>query len=51
MRVASLAAASEVLVTETVKTLVLGSGIPFADRGTHTLKGVADEWRLFAVAE
>ncbi len=50
-RVAALADASEVLVTETVKTLVLGSGILFADRGTHTLKGVADEWRLFAVAE
>jgi class 3 adenylate cyclase/alpha-beta hydrolase superfamily lysophospholipase len=48
-RVASLAQASEVLVTDTVKMLVLGSGIGFADRGLHRLKGVHDEWQLFAV--
>jgi class 3 adenylate cyclase/pimeloyl-ACP methyl ester carboxylesterase len=48
-RVAALAQASEVLVTNTVQMLVLGSGIAFADRGRHTLKGVPDEWQLFAV--
>ena len=48
-RVAALAQASEVLVTNTVQMLVLGSGISFADRGLHTLKGVPDEWQLFAV--
>ena len=48
-RVASLAQASEVLVTNTVKMLVLGSGIGFADRGRHRLKGVTDQWQLFAV--
>jgi pimeloyl-ACP methyl ester carboxylesterase len=48
-RVAALAQASEVLVTSTVQMLVLGSGISFADRGLHELKGVPDEWQLFAV--
>ena len=48
-RVAALAQASEVLVTSTVQMLVLGSGIGFADRGVHTLKGVPDRWQLFAV--
>jgi class 3 adenylate cyclase len=48
-RVAALAQASEVLVTGTVKMLVLGSGIGFADRGLYRLKGVPDEWQLFAV--
>jgi class 3 adenylate cyclase len=48
-RVAALAQASEVLVTSTVKMLVLGSGISFADRGRHRLKGVPDQWQLFAV--
>jgi hypothetical protein len=33
-----------------VKDLVVGSGFEFADRGTHELKGVPGEWRLFAVA-
>jgi class 3 adenylate cyclase len=47
-RVAALAQASEVLVTSTVRMLVLGSGIGFSDRGLHTLKGVPDEWQLFA---
>ncbi len=49
-RVSALAAPGEVLVSSTVKDLVAGSGISFADRGIHTLKGVPDEWRLFAVA-
>ena len=48
-RVAALAQSSEVLVTDTVRSLVVGSGIAFIDRGAHTLKGVADPWRLFAV--
>jgi hypothetical protein len=39
----------EVLVSSTVKDLVAGSGIRFADRGTHGLKGVPGEWGLFAV--
>jgi class 3 adenylate cyclase len=48
-RAGALAQASEVLVTSTVQTLVLGSGIGFADRGEHDLKGVPGHWRLFAV--
>ena len=48
-RVAALAQANEVLVTSTVQMLVLGSGIGFADRGVHQLKGVPDRWQLFAV--
>ena len=47
-RVAALARASEVLVTSTVQMLMLGSGIGFADRGSHALKGVPSRWRLFA---
>ena len=46
----SQAGAGEVLVSSTVKDLVVGSGIEFDDRGAHTLKGVPGEWRLFAVA-
>jgi pimeloyl-ACP methyl ester carboxylesterase len=48
-RVASQAGTGEVLVSSTVKDLVAGSGIAFADRGVHELKGVPGEWRLFAV--
>ena len=48
-RVAALAGAGEVLVSSTVKDLVAGSRIEFVDRGTHELKGVPGEWRLFAV--
>ena len=48
-RVAALAQANEVLVTSAVQMLVLGSGIGFADRGVHQLKGVPDRWQLFAV--
>ena len=50
-RVGSLAGAGEVLVSETVKGLVAGSGIAFEERGEHELKGVPDTWRLFAVAK
>ena len=49
-RVAALAGPGEVLVSSTVKDLVAGSGLTFEDRGVHTLKGVPDEWHLFAVA-
>jgi len=49
-RVGAKADAGEVLVSGTVKDLVVGSGFEFADRGSHELKGVPGEWRLFAVA-
>ena len=49
-RVGALAAAGEVLVSSTVKDLVAGSGIRFVDRGAKQLKGIPDEWRLFAAA-
>ena len=48
-RVASVAAPSEVLVSGTGKDLVAGSGLVFADRGLRVLKGIPDEWRLYAV--
>jgi len=48
-RVASAAQPGEVLVSSTVKDLVVGSGIAFEDRGMHALKGVPGEWHLFAV--
>jgi len=48
-RVAALAGAGEVLVSSTVKDLVVGSGIKFDNRGVHTLKGVPGKWRLFAL--
>ena len=48
-RIAALAAAGEVLVSSTVKDLVAGSGLRFADRGSRSLKGVPGEWRIFAV--
>jgi class 3 adenylate cyclase len=49
-RVAATAAAGEVIVSRTVRDLVAGSGIEFEDRGTHDLKGVADDWHLYALA-
>ena len=49
-RVNALAAAGEVLVSSTVRDLVVGSGIEFEDRGKHELKGVPGSWKLFAVA-
>jgi len=48
-RVAALAGAGEVFVSSTVKDLVSGSGLQFDDQGPHALKGVEEEWRLFAV--
>jgi class 3 adenylate cyclase len=41
-------AGGEVLVSSTVKDLVACSGIEFADRGSHPLKGVPGQWQLFA---
>lgn len=48
-RVCALAGPGEVLVSRTVKDLVVGSGIAFAEHGTHTLKGVPGTWELFEV--
>jgi class 3 adenylate cyclase len=48
-RISGLAEAGEVLVSGTVKDLVVGSGFEFEDRGMHVLKGVPGEWRTFAV--
>lgn len=47
-RIAGLAADGEVLVSRTVRDLVLGSGVQFRHRGVHTLKGIPGEWRLYA---
>jgi class 3 adenylate cyclase/pimeloyl-ACP methyl ester carboxylesterase len=49
-RVSALAKANEVLVSSTLRDLVIGSGLEFEERGIHGLKGVPGEWRLFAVA-
>ena len=48
-RIAQHAGASEVLVSSTVKDLVAGSAIEFADRGEHELKGVPGTWQLYSV--
>jgi class 3 adenylate cyclase len=50
-RVAAEASPGEVLVSSTVRDLVAGSGIAFADRGLHTLRGVSEPWRLFTVVD
>ena len=50
-RVMAEAAPGEVLVSRTVKDLVAGAGLSFADRGTRTLKGVSGEWQLYAVTD
>jgi class 3 adenylate cyclase len=49
-RVSALAGPNEVLVSSTLRDLVIGSGLEFEDQGDHTLKGVPGEWRLSAVA-
>ncbi len=49
-RVGALAGPREVLVSSTVKDLVVGSGLSFEDRGVHALKGVPDSWHLYALA-
>jgi len=48
-RIAGLAGPGEVWVSRTVKDLTAGSGLSFADRGRHALKGVPDEWELYAL--
>jgi class 3 adenylate cyclase len=50
-RVAELAGAGEVLVSEAVPPLVVGSELDFADRGEHELKGVPGTWRIFAAKD
>ena len=50
-RVGAKAEPGEVLVSSTVTDLVVGSGLEFSERGTHELKGVPGEWRLYAVAD
>lgn len=49
-RVMAEAQADEILVSRTVKDLVVGSDIAFQDRGVHSLKGIGEDWQLFAVA-
>jgi pimeloyl-ACP methyl ester carboxylesterase len=49
-RVGALADANEVLVSSTVKDLVVGADLDFADRGEHELKGVPGKWRLYAAS-
>jgi class 3 adenylate cyclase len=48
-RVSALAGPNDVLVSSTLRDLVIGSGLEFVDRGAHELKGVPGEWHLFAV--
>ncbi len=48
-RVSAVAGAGEVLVSSTVRDLVVGSGHTFSDRGDHDLKGVPGPWRIFSV--
>lgn len=50
-RVAAFAGAGETLVSSTVKDLVVGADLAFADRGSTTLKGVPGQWRLYAACE
>lgn len=50
-RIAELADSNEILVSSTVRDLVVGSGLPFADRGDHVLKGVPESRRLFSVVQ
>jgi class 3 adenylate cyclase len=49
-RVSALAGPNEVLVSSTLRDLVIGSGLEFEERGTQELKGVPGEWHLFSVA-
>jgi class 3 adenylate cyclase len=49
-RVSALAGPNDVLVSSTLRDLVIGSGLEFEERGSHELKGVPGEWRLLAVA-
>ena len=48
-RVSALAGANDVLVSSTLRDLVIGSGLEFEGRGAHELKGVPGDWHLFAI--
>jgi len=48
-RVAAIASPGKIYVSQTVKDLVAGSGLEFADAGSRKLKGLPDEWRLYDV--
>ena len=48
-RVSAQAGANEVLVSSTLRDLVIGSGLEFEERGIHQLKGVPERWRLYGV--
>ena len=50
-RVMATAGSGEILVSRTVRDLVVGSDIAVQDRGPHTLKGIEGSWQLFAVTE
>jgi class 3 adenylate cyclase len=50
-RIAAFAGPSEVVVSRTVKDLVVGSGFEFGSKGRHALKGISDEWELYAVVD
>lgn len=49
-RVLDKAGDDEVLVSRTVRDLTAGSGLEFTDRGTHTLKGIPEDWQIYALA-
>jgi len=49
-RIGALSKAGEILVSQTVRDALLGSGIEWTSRGVHHLKGVPDEWQIYAVA-
>ena len=48
-RITALAGEGEILVSRTVRDLVVGSDLAFEDRGTHQLRGIEGEWQLLAV--
>lgn len=50
-RIMARAGEGEILVSETTRMLAQGSGLAFEDRGTHELKGLDGEWRLFAYVQ
>jgi class 3 adenylate cyclase len=50
-RIMAMAGDGEILVSRTVKDLVVGSDLSFDDRGTHQLKGIESDWQLFAIRD
>jgi class 3 adenylate cyclase len=50
-RVCDIAGPGQVLPSDTTRGLLVGSGVSLVEKGTHVLKGVPDEWRLFAVEQ